>query len=183
MRGETITIFGVPRKEPRKFGPFMGMFVFLPLMVIAAALSLPFMPLVAWWRKREKRLLAESMTKQNRVMRWSDFVQVAEEKRGTLIVEGDPRKGPHLWWTSEDVRAISPYACSDDLGTLLNRSYKPFHEWCYKRYANPATGSGLIVLGGGRQRLGFALGNEEDERGTGIFKKISTVLITSRGRR
>jgi hypothetical protein len=151
-------------------------------MAIAALVSLPFLPLVAWCQKRKKQLLAERMTKQNRSMLWADFVRAAEGKHGTLIVEGDPRKGPNLWWTADNIRAVSPYPCSDSLGTFFERSYKPFRKWCRERYTNPVTGTALLVLGGSGQRRGFSIGSEEDERGTGIFENMSTVLITHRGK-
>jgi hypothetical protein len=38
------------------------------------------------------------------------------------------------------------------------------------------------VLGGEGQRQTFAVGSEEDETGTGIFKDMPTVLTSSRGR-
>jgi hypothetical protein len=121
------------------------------------------------------------MTAKNRVMQWPEFVQAVQEKHGTLIIEGDPRKGPNFWWTAENVSSLSPHPCSCDLGTLFDRSYKPFRAWCYERYT-PATGIALLVLGGEGQRRGFAIGSEEDEIGTGIFKEIPTILTSSRGR-
>jgi hypothetical protein len=160
----------------------MGLFVFMPLLAIAALVSLPFLPLVAWWEERKRRLLADAMTAKNRVMQWPEFVQALEKKRGTLIIEGDPRKGPNFWWTAENIRALSPYPCSCDLGTLFDRRYRPFRAWCYEHYASPATGSAFLVLGGKDQRRGFAIGGEEDEIGTGIFKDVPTVLTLGRGR-
>ncbi len=182
MRGEPITIFGSQRKGPKEFGPLVGLFVFVPLMAIAALVSLPFLPFAAWWERRKTRLLTDAMTAKNRVIQWPEFVQTLREKRGTLIIEGDPRKGPKFWWTAEKVSSLSPYPCSSDLGTLFDRSYRPFRAWCYQRYISPATGSAFLVLGGEGQRQTFAVGSEEDETGTGIFKDMPTVLTSSRGR-
>src|SRR5438270_988199 len=116
MRGEPITTLGSQRKKPKEFGPLAGMFVFMPLLAIVALASLPFLPLVRWWEKRKRRLLTDAMTAKNRVMVWPEFVKALEEKRGTLIIEGDPWKGPNFWWTAEDVRSLSPHPCSCDLG-------------------------------------------------------------------
>ena len=182
MRGETTTGFGSHRKGPREFGPVIGLLVIVPLMAMAAALSLPFLPALAYWGRRKKRLLAHAMTKQNRVLPWPDFVCALEEKRGTLIVEGDPFKGPNLWWTPEDVRIASPHRCSENLHSLFDRSYDPFMRWCFERYTSPSTGSALLVLGGEGQRRGFAIGSEEEEVGTGIFQKMPTVLTSGRRR-
>jgi hypothetical protein len=160
----------------------VGLFVFLPLMVQAALVSLPFIPIAAWSQKRTRSLLTNAMKAKDRVIQWPEFVQVAEEKRGTLIVEGDPRKGPNFWWTEENVHSLSPHSCSCDLGTLFDRSYRPFRGWCYERYTSPATGTALLVLGGEGQRRGFAIGSEEDEIGTGMFRDMPTVLTSRRGR-
>lgn len=151
-------------------------------MAIAALVSVPFSPIVVWREKRKRRLLTDAMTAQNRVMQWPEFVAALQEKRGTLIIEGDPRKGPNFWWTPEDVCGLSPHPCSRDLGTLFNRSHQPFRAWCNERYTSPATGSAFLVLGGHGQRWGFAVGAEEDEIGTGTFKDMPTVL-TSSGKR
>ena len=154
-----------------EFGPVVGLFVFLPLMVIASALSLPFVPIAAYWNRRKRRLLIQAMTRQSRVLPWPDFVRCLEEKRGTLIVEGDPRKGPQLWWTPEDVRGVSPSRCSESLSSLFDQSYAPFMQWSFERYTSSLSGSALLVLGGEGQRRGFAIGSEEDELGRGIFER------------
>jgi hypothetical protein len=176
VRNETISIVNSGKKEPRESGPLAGLFVFLPLMAVVAVVSLPFLPIVAWWENRRRRLLDESMTKQNRTMSWSQFIQAAEEKRGTLVVEGDPRKGPNLWWTPEDIPSISPHTCARDLGALFNRTYKPFWVWCRKRYISRVTGSALLVLGGDGQRR-EVLGSED---GTAIFQNIPIVFLSTR---
>jgi hypothetical protein len=151
-------------------------------MAIAALVSLPFLPFAAWRERRKTRLLTDAMTAKNRVIQWPEFVQAVQEKRGTLIIEGDPRKGPNFWWTAENVSSLSPHPCSCDLGTLFDRSYRPFRAWCYERYTSPVTGSAFLVLGGEGQRRGFAFGSEEDETGTGIFKDMPAILTSSRGR-
>lgn len=181
MRGEPITIFSSQRKGPREFGPLVGLPVFV-LMAIAALVALPALPVVAWWKRRKTRLLIDAMTTKNRVMQWPEFVQALQEKRGTLIVEGDPRKGPTFWWTEENVGSLSPHQCSCDLGALFDQRYRPFRAWCYERYASPASGRASLVLGGEGKRRGFALGSGEDEIGAGVFKDMPTVLILGRGR-
>ena len=114
-------------------------------------------------------------------MQWADFVTAMEQKRGTLIVEGDPHKGPNLWWTPEDILSASPHPCSSDLRALFDRSYGPFREWCYERYTSPATGIASLVVGGEGQPRRFAIGSEEGEAGVGIFKDVPTVLTSGRG--
>lgn len=182
MRGEPISTLGSQPRRPKEFGPLVSLLVFVPLMAIAALVSLPALPVVTYWEKRKRRLLTHAMTAKNRAMQWPEFVQAVEEKRGTLIIEGDPRKGPNFWWTAEDVSSLSPHPCSCDLGTLFDRRYRPFRAWCDERYTSPATGSAFLVLGGEGQRQSFAVGSEEDETGGGIFKDMPTILTSSRGR-
>ena len=171
------------QSERRHFGPLVGVLVFLPLLVIASIASLPVVPVLARQQRRRKRLLAVAMEKRDRVIHWPDFIRALGTKRGTLIVEGDPRKGPNLWWTEQDVCATSPYSCSRDLGTLFSPKYRPFRVWCYENYASTKTGSAFLVVGGEGQRRGLAIGTAPDERGTGIFEDVPTVLITYGGRR
>lgn len=172
-----------PNKEERSA---WSEFVTCTLVALAAAayvLCIPFLPLVAWWERHKRKLLTAGMTARNRVMPWPDFVRAAKEKRGTLIIEGDPRKGPNLWWTPEDLSAVSPHSCSLDLRTLLDRTYQPFRFWCYERYTSPSTGSASLVVGGEGQNREFAIGSDEPDRGTGIFQDLPTVLISYHGRR
>ena len=182
MPGEPISIPGSQRKGPKEFGPLVGLFVLVPLMAVVALVSLPVTPLVASWEKRRRRLLTDAMTATNRVIQWSEFVQALEKKCGTLIVEGDPFKAPNFWWTAEDVCSVSPHPCCRNLRSLFDQTHSPFRAWCHKRYTSPATGRAFLVLGGYNQRRGFAIGDEEDEIGIGIFKDMPTVLTSSRGR-
>ena len=68
------------------------------------------------------------MTAKNRVMQWPEFVQAVEEKQGTLIVDGDPRKAPSFWWTAEDICSM----------TEFKRKTAPTAEEYY-RYKTPNT--------------------------------------------
>jgi hypothetical protein len=153
---ETITIFGRTaggRKNGKESGTLVSLFVFLPLLAIFAVVQLPFLPIAALWeRAREKRLIRE-MTKQNRVMVWPDFVRSIKDKRGTWIIGGLP-PNPDWWWTEEDVRAVSPYPCPDDVA-WTDVSLTPFRLWCYDRYTNQVNGRGLLVVGRNGDRLDF----------------------------
>lgn len=166
-----------PKKlQTREVGPFLSVFVFLPLLLIGAILSRPLGPIFNWWQKRKKRLLKDAVAKRGGLMPWNDFVPTAEEKRGTLIIEGNIFKGPNLWWTAEDVRAMSPHPYPGDSDDFRSREFQPFRAWCYRRYSDPVTGCALLVVGGGRERLGFAR-SHPDLQGKGIFKEMPTVLI------
>jgi len=183
VRHDTITIFGW-RRKPKEVGPVLRVLVFLPLLAIAALVSLPFIPIAAWWQRRRRSRLKLAMNDKNRVMRWVDFARALEEKRGTLIVEGDPRKGPNFWWTPDDVLVLSPEPCSDSLGKLFNHSYEPFREWCYRRYTGPS-GNAFLVVGGKGQHKGFSIDHnlENDFRGKGMDRDIPTVFTTYPRRR
>jgi hypothetical protein len=156
---ETISIFGRAdggRKSGKEFGSLVGFFVFLPLLALVAVLQLPFLPIVALWERSQQKRLLQQMTKQNRVMQWSEFVQALQEKRGTLIIEGEWLNGAIWWWTEEDVRAASPPSFSEStLGTVREKQLGciPFRRWCYERYTNPTNGRAFLIVGDDKSKL------------------------------
>jgi len=80
-----------------------------------------------------------------RVMEWSEFLGALNETRGTAIVERYSFKGPvYLWWTPESFYDVCPYPTVDWF-TLHDESYRPFAEWCRKRYTSPDVGSAVLV--------------------------------------
>jgi hypothetical protein len=162
---EAITIFGRAsrQKNGKESGPLVSLFLYLPLLAIFAVLQLPFLPIAALWERSKRKRLVQQMTKQNRVMVWPDFVRALKDKRGTWIIGGLP-PNPDWWWTEEDVRAVSPYACPNDLDDLAwtDKSFTPFRLWCYERYTNQAHGRALLVVGRNGARLDF-LENDSPE--------------------
>lgn len=165
LGSEPIAIFGREQgetpsggKRGREFGSLVGVFIFLPQLAIVAGLQLPVLLVAVPWQRWKHRHFVERMKAQNRVMAWSDFIRCAEEKRGTLIIEGERFKGATGWWTDENVRAVSPHCFSEStLGKVgrKQRGYIPFRTWCYERYTNPASGHAFLVVEEGESKLHF----------------------------
>jgi hypothetical protein len=52
------------------------------------------------------------MKAANRSVSWAEACSRAENGNGCLISDHQSMKGPvRVWWTSNDVPAITPYAC------------------------------------------------------------------------
>jgi hypothetical protein len=74
------------------------------------------------------------MSAAGRSMSWREFEMVLEKRQGTIIGECLSEKGPcRLWWTPENVRAVSPHKCyplgpSPDLyfGPYIDPDFAPF---------------------------------------------------------
>lgn len=153
MRDEFITLFGRETQArrnargPREFGPVASCLVFMPLLAIAAPLSIPYMLVRrAVWNRHEK-FLGSRMAKVNRVIGWADFIKVVNENRGTLIAECESSKGPfRRWWTPDNIYALTPYPCGDHVSMWFGE-FLPFRKWCFEKYTSQTTGSAVLVIG------------------------------------
>ena len=98
-------------KRPREFGPFVSL-LFLPLLLIAGAVTLlvaPFILLVQW---RSEKSFASKMRAAGRAISWLELQTVIEREQGTMAAECLSEKGPsRLWWTPDDVRTECPHKC------------------------------------------------------------------------
>jgi hypothetical protein len=163
LGNETITIFGSANNEgPNKqehgkeFGPLVSIFIFLPLLALAALLVSLAAPVAIPWRKLKHRRFVARMKAQKRVMIWSDFARCMEGKRGTLLIEGSETEWLNWWWTEEEIRAVSPHPIPENILTYDRREQRallPFREWCYARYTEPSDGRALLVLGEVKSQL------------------------------
>jgi hypothetical protein len=57
-------------------------------------------------------------------------------------------KGPvRLWWTSDDVPAVSPHPCLfEEAPDSLESINSEFDAWCRSRYTNPQSGVAQLVV-------------------------------------
>src|ERR1700722_14948704 len=168
---QTITIFGSPQdktpsgeKRGKEFGPFVSVFVFLPLLAIVGLLHLPVLAVAIPWHRWKHRRFVARMKANNRVMAWSDFAQCITEKHGTLLIEGSEIKWLNWWWTEEDIRSVSPHPLSENTLTYNRKEQRallPFREWCDARYTDPSNGRALLVLGEVKSQLGLLENNPD----------------------
>ena len=120
--------------------------LFAPLILIVAFLSIPatiihFAP--QRWRDRH---FAAKLRAGGRTISWEEARSLVEQGRGFFIAELSA-KGPHrLWWTPDDVPALSPFPCCfDDYPDFFLNLRGPFHVWCRVSYTDVSSGSALWV--------------------------------------
>src|SRR5262249_31585166 len=110
------TLFGNQsvRRGPREFGALAGCLVFLPLLAVAAVISLPYLFFWKTGMDFKAWLLRRKMARQKRIIAWEPFLEVVDRDQGTLICERDHSKAPtRWWWTRDDIYAIAPFPFGD----------------------------------------------------------------------
>jgi hypothetical protein len=115
--------------------------------LIAAPLSIPVTRI--WWtiKRRQERRFAMDMKAANRSVSWTEACSRVENGQGCLISDHLSMKGPvRLWWTSDDVAVITPYACFfEEFPDSLEPLNSEFDMWCRSRYTNAELGTALLV--------------------------------------
>ena len=151
VQREYVTLFGAKpqhKRGPRDFGPVVGCLVGLPLLLMGALLSVPYLGVFTLVWKAKERLLTRKMEKEGRVVKWGEFLDALDQNRGTLIAEWETNKGPvRLWWTPDDIYGLTPYPCGDHVSMSWFGEFSPFRKRCFEKYASPTTGNALLVLG------------------------------------
>jgi hypothetical protein len=87
------------------------------------------------------------MKAANRSVSWTEACSRVENGQGCLISDHLSMKGPvRLWWTSDDVAVITPYACFfEEFPDSLEPLNSEFDMWCRSRYTNAELGTALLV--------------------------------------
>ena len=120
--------------------------VFLPLLFVAAGLSIPYSVLRSRLQRRRERRFQESMEHDGRVIPWAEFERELAKSEGTLIVERLSFKGPiRWWWTVENVYELSPYPLVDWLTLMGDSDFQSTRQWFGERYTAPG-GQALLVI-------------------------------------
>jgi hypothetical protein len=120
---------------------------FVPVLAVAAALSIPVGLVVVAVQNKRERSFKKRMNAAGRLMEWRNFEQVLHEGQGTVIVEGHSLKGPfRWWWTGENLYEICPFPLVTWLETTPNdECYRPLAEWCRREYTSIDRGRALLV--------------------------------------
>ena len=117
----------------------------VPLMFVAAAVSIPYTKIRRVTMARREDRFMESTKLSGRVMSWSDFVRELDQGNGTLIVERFSFKGPiRLWWTADNVYERCPYPLVDWLTMAKDATFDPVRDWCRANYTG-VTGEGRLL--------------------------------------
>jgi len=130
---------------PIEMGTLLSL-IFVPILYLVIALSLPWLTAGAYIYRLRQRAFQDRMRARNRTIEWQDFVERVNEHRGTAIEESPAlnRYGP-LWWTEEDLSRESPYPIADWSTMRRNPSFDQFAAWCHHRYTSPEHGAALLV--------------------------------------
>jgi hypothetical protein len=129
---------------PFPFSAILGI-LFIPLICIAAPLSIPVTFVSRYFSRRSEKRFAARMKTVGRWLTWNEALSEIEHGRGTLIGEYLSAEGPYLlWWTPDDVSAISLHPCCFEELPWLWESDE-FFDWCRSRFTDPAAGTASIV--------------------------------------
>jgi hypothetical protein len=123
------------------FGPPIA----LPLLIWVLP-QIPFALAAGWKVSRRRRGIAARMRATGRLVSWGEIRPQIEQGRGTLIDEFVSKDSSVLWWTAEDVSAISPHRCCLK-GTYRSdiAACQPFFDWCRARYTDLESGKAQLV--------------------------------------
>jgi hypothetical protein len=122
-------------RVPFPFDFLLGL-AFLPVLLIAGLVSIPLAPLHRARERKRESVVAQNLTARGRVVAWAEAKTFIECGHGTLIGEYSTLKGPYrLWWTEDDIVAITPYPpCRDVLP--WEHDSQEFFAWCRERYTD-----------------------------------------------
>ena len=134
--------YGPPYVIPAIFAP-----ITVPLLLIAALISIPVARSQRRKRRRAEQRFAEEMEKAGRTMAWSDFQIAIENNQGTRLCETLGPKSPwRIWWTNEDISAISPNPVPDTRDPWPEEKFDPFYRWCQEQFTSPSSGRARLVI-------------------------------------
>jgi len=151
-------------KRPPNFGP-LGSVFFLPLLFLAAGLSIPYAVIAKRVARRREQQFIAAMQLRGRLIPWNDFVYQLDSGRGTLVVEHDGFKGPvRWWWTSDNLYDLCPYPLVDWLTMSADVSFRQASAWCHREYTNIDGGRALLVLASREEMRAIHSGSTFDDR-------------------
>jgi hypothetical protein len=121
--------------------------LFIPVLLVTAALSYPFGAVLIVRRRYQEKRLVTRLTARGRVMQEEAFQSAMAEERGTLIHHWESPKGPiRWWWTSDDIVSGAPHKFGTD---PRHAGWDPiFHDftlWCEAKYISEEKGKALLI--------------------------------------
>jgi len=118
--------------------------LFIPVLLIAGPLSIPIAAILRRRAARKERLLTTEMKACGRLIPWSEARSLVANSSGMFIEEMDSPKSSRIWWTPEDLPAISPHPCYFDEGPDP-WEHELFFDWCRSHCTNPEGGTAHLV--------------------------------------
>ena len=160
-------------RKPINIGPVLG----IPLLLVAALLSIPYVFIAGIWIAIRERRLFRRLRSSHRTLRWPQVEQHLRDGTGTLIIEQAQKQSLRLWWTPDDVTAETPFPAPpfDELNLFFADPKQPFVAWCFERYLSPATGTASLTRPTG---LSFPAGFVSPDFFTERFPSARVVATT-----
>ena len=123
----------------------LGCLVLPPLMLVTVVLF-PF------FRARQRRRIAyfhRVLKQQGRIIPWREFLDRANQKPGSVIIEVGNKRQTRFWWSDDRLLALAPMKPPElsDLNIIAygGAHQHPFIEWCYDSYLSLETGSASYI--------------------------------------
>jgi len=118
----------------------------IPVMLLVAGASIPYMICVAILQNRAEKRYVEARRREGRLLKYGDVREAAIARKGTLVVEKLSSKGPwRFWWTSDDLRQICPVILpTADREEGLIEVDDAFRAWFSERYIDGSSGASLV---------------------------------------
>jgi hypothetical protein len=138
--------------EQKIHGPFLGLLL-VPLMFLAAAISIPYGVVANALYEKRARHFARKMAEKRRSIA-SDQLLNIEAKNGTIIWEWKSQfKGPtRVWWTADNLLQNSPFPIVDRKEWVPQENDLPFTRWCFNEYVDPSQGKALLLASAKEQK-------------------------------
>lgn len=134
------------KRKPIKLGPAWSILLLplLPLLGVAAALSIPYS---GWQRRRSRRreqLFEDAMRSSGRTMAWDELQIKQRGQSGYIVVEWLSFKGPsRWWWIDDDISAAGLLRSTEK--DAPPKFYVPIDKVQWKtRYTGPSGKATLI---------------------------------------
>jgi hypothetical protein len=150
---------------PFPFSAILGILA-IPVLFIAAAVSIPVSALHRSTERRRESRVAERLRQAGRTIRWADVLSEMNQNRGSLIEEYGSPKGPYrLWFTPENIVELSPHPCCFEELPWSEEDFGEFFKWCHARFTDIQSGSARLVEIPPLPDEGFAAALERSRRG------------------
>jgi hypothetical protein len=155
-------------------GAVVGCLFGLPLLLLATVTSPIWMLIFHFMHWRGEKREIQKMKEVGRFIEWTELMDLSGNgKNGTLIFEQAQKAGLRLWWTSDDVIALSPYSLPDeDEIDYLCIIPCPFMTWIRSKYTG-AEGKALRTFRITQHAPGFA--KAADFASTGFARVVPAV--------
>jgi hypothetical protein len=119
--------------------------LFFGAVIVLAAF--PFILVSDFKRQRETKRHRLEMVSQGRFVRWEEVLQRSNGSHGTLIIETANKMGLRVWWTSDNVRHLTPYPIPVEEEELWfpEAPHRNFVRWLHAQYIDTAEGRGFLT--------------------------------------